>query len=111
MCRFGCLPAVTFITARASTLPYRQGHLESSDDARASKKRAEPKVRNDPPCYTETVPKKGIKMKQNGKIAWGVLIAFIVVGLAYAEVKADAALNTELGLTAESNAPQVLQGE
>jgi hypothetical protein len=73
--------------------------------------RAEAKDRDDLPCYTETVPQKGIKMKQTGKIAWGVLIAFIVVGLAYAEVKADAALNTELGLAAESNVPQLLQAE
>jgi hypothetical protein len=46
---------------------------------------------------------QGRQMKQTGKVAWGVLIVVIGFGLAYAELKADAALNTELGVGAESN--------
>ena len=42
-------------------------------------------------------------MKQTGKVAWGVLIAVIGFGLAYVELKADAALNAELGVGAESS--------
>ncbi|MGZ5094822.1 MAG: hypothetical protein ACXWIP_26665 [Burkholderiales bacterium] len=42
-------------------------------------------------------------MKQYGKIALGVLIAIVTLALGYAELKADAALKTELGVETESN--------
>jgi hypothetical protein len=50
-------------------------------------------------------------MKQYSKIAVGVLIAIVTLALSYAELKADAALKTELGVETEANILHVRYAE
>jgi hypothetical protein len=50
-------------------------------------------------------------MKQYGKIALGVVIAAVAVALAYAELRADAVLNAQLGIETESHILHVRYSE